>query len=829
MRRRYLKQLSLVIIFAATLITGVFLTAKPVLANGEVYSYRQFNSTTWIQAQSGSLAGWYTATTFDNNAGTGIKAIEPTGTNTYSETLYRSGSGNQNCTTVLTINVNGTDKSIGTASLTSPDMSKSGCDGLSGPPAIDSNITIAGTPPAGSVDPGGSTGVNGNQTSYAASWALGDTHTIDANTKIDDITQICSEYYNNADVKTYDPAKYKLCVDNATAAQKAAASKGNANSCTIDGIGWIVCPVVRFMAKIVDAAYVFVSSLLVMQPLMTTGGTGDVYGVWKLMRNIANVLFIIGFVVVIFSQVSSIGISNYGIKKILPRLIIAAILVNASYWICAIGVDLSNVAGAAVRGLFTTVTQSMTVDVSKLDTGKVGSVWTDAAVYLIGGAALTGVVLYVGLSALIPALISAIVAILVVFLVLTLRQALIILLVVVSPLAFVAILLPNTESLFKKWREMLQGLLLMYPIIAGLFGASALASAVVMNTASGDFKIVIQIMGALMGILPLALTPLVMKSAGGLLNRFAGIVNNPNKGPIDRLRKGADDFRKRQEGRREIRALSGGNVFGAGRFQRRARRSAVSKGIESEVARAQAGYVAGEAQNVDAFRNQLAGGTRFGPGRTADPEATQRALANAISTQAKLEIDEVKASSVVIEKAHLDTKQMADLATSGTARDSSGSVVMTAAPGSSMRRAAIEKAAQSDFESAAALLDHAATGGFDAEELKTLTSSLRSSSSRPTFLGEGMLQGIEHGTLRQDTDALMAAGVKANAYSTSKIATGDKDELARAFTVALTNATITASERKKLGDNARAIDTVDQLKTQVGKNKDSVQSLKSLR
>lgn len=328
-----------------------------------------------------------------------------------------------------------------------------------------------------------------------------------------------------------------------------------ASSCSIDGIGWIVCPVIRFVSQIVDAAYIFVSSLLVVQPLMTTGQTGDIYRAWTIMRNIANIFFIIGFVFVIFSQVTSIGISNYGIKKILPRLIVAAILVNASYWICSIAVDLSNVIGSSVRGLFDGVGAQMPVDVNKTKIGDTGEGWVGIAGFLLAGTALTAAALYIGLSALIPALLAALIAVIVVFLVLTLRQALIILLVVISPLAFVAILLPNTESLFKKWRELFQTMLLMFPIIAALFGASSLASKVVMNTASGDYKIVIQIMGALMAVLPLAITPLVMKTAGGLLNRFAGIVNNPNKGPVDRLRKGATDLRERRKSIMDTRRL----------------------------------------------------------------------------------------------------------------------------------------------------------------------------------------------------------------------------------------------------------------------------------
>ena len=54
----------------------------------------------------------------------------------------------------------------------------------------------------------------------------------------------------------------------------------------------------------------------------------------------------------IYSHITSFGISNYGIKKILPRLIIVAILVNISFYICAIAIDLSNIAGQAIQDMF---------------------------------------------------------------------------------------------------------------------------------------------------------------------------------------------------------------------------------------------------------------------------------------------------------------------------------------------------------------------------------------------------------------------------------------------------------------------------------------------
>lgn len=441
-----------------------------------------------------------------------------------------------------------------------------------------------------------------------------------------------------------------------------------ASSCTVEGVGWIVCPVLTFMGGIVDGAYNFVSGLLVVQPLLSTDSTQGTYQAWVVMRNIANISFVIAFLIIIFSQLTGVALSNYGVKKLLPRLVIAAILVNVSFWICAIAIDLSNVVGASVVTVFDSVGANISSNLSGVidDTGNLlnGGEWTDLVGGILAGGAVAGAVYYVGLSALIPALLAAVVAIITVFLVLTLRQALIILLIVVSPLAFVAYLLPNTEDLFTKWRKLFITLLLMYPIIAGLFGASALASMIITSGAN-DNNFVLKIMGASIAILPLALTPLVMKSAGGLLNRFGGIVNNSERGPIDRLKKAGAGYRDTRNNLRNTRALGGQKQLGRGSFVKwRARRGAIDAGVKSQRGRVEQQYIAdamtktvksadgtSSTEMPTSFANKAAGGggrSINGQPIAADPAALQRALAGAKFTIEKAELEDVRAEQSLI-------------------------------------------------------------------------------------------------------------------------------------------------------------------------------------
>jgi hypothetical protein len=330
-------------------------------------------------------------------------------------------------------------------------------------------------------------------------------------------------------------------------------------TCAIDGIGWVICPVINFLGNITDQTYKILSEdLLEVDASMFDRDTESgkaAYSAWSSVLNVANISFIIAFLFIIYSQITGFGISNYGIKKLLPKFVIAAILVNSSFWICAIAVDLSNIAGNSVKTLLGGQVSGIEFNFSQDGITQTGNSWTALAVAILSAGSLV----YVGLSVLLPSLVIVLLALVTVVAVLALRQALIILLIVIAPLAFVAWLLPNTEDWFKKWLSLFKTLLLMFPIIGLVFGASSLASKIVMASSN---TLIVQLIGALITAVPLFVTPIIMKTAGGLLGRFGGIINNPNKGPFDRMRKSADSYRDKRQNIAKSRRLNGTSMFG---------------------------------------------------------------------------------------------------------------------------------------------------------------------------------------------------------------------------------------------------------------------------
>lgn len=363
----------------------------------------------------------------------------------------------------------------------------------------------------------------------------------------------CKDGANNKNDTEYCGTKYAGDEASISACKQGQAAKIEApeeeegdepkNSCGIDGLGWLICPLMTFVATINDASYGAISGFLDIKPaiLSDRNNSGAKQG-WDFFRNIANAIFAVIFLWIIFSQISNVGVSNYGIKKILPRLIIGALLVNLSYYLCQIFVDLSNILGHTLK--------------DALESGA-GEIGTNSEATGLGSGIITailgftGAALFIALAVGLPTLAAGFLAIMTVFIILIVRQAGIILLIAISPLAFAAWLLPNTEDLFKKWMKMFRGLLLVFPIISLLYGAGKLAGAVLASSATVDPNNpdeTMQLVALAATTMPLIATPFVLQNSLSSLGsigakigkmsanahgRFAGNVKGAAKRRVD--------------------------------------------------------------------------------------------------------------------------------------------------------------------------------------------------------------------------------------------------------------------------------------------------------
>ena len=345
----------------------------------------------------------------------------------------------------------------------------------------------------------------------------------------------------------------ELAGDNASEEEDGA--KGEMSACfqNAGALGWMICPLMYTLRDAVQGIFnEFVEPLIrvdksIVTNLAQNNDSSAMYKAWSLFRNMANIIFVIALLFVIFSQVTGFGIDNYGIKRLLPKLIVTAIIVNFSYFICGIVVDLSNLIGNSVRDIFENASRDPTFTAGKGSDGLgtlgvatgvatgVAAAVTSVVALVTAGSALSAAATSGGLLALILPVLglaaSAFMAGFFALLMLGARQAIIIIMIVTSPIAFVLYALPNTNALFKKWVSLFRGLLLLYPIYCFMVGGGFMAAKLIVKDSTGVF---IQLIAGFISIAPYFAVPSMTRNAlkgfDAAVNGIAKLQNRVNGG-----------------------------------------------------------------------------------------------------------------------------------------------------------------------------------------------------------------------------------------------------------------------------------------------------------
>ena len=97
----------------------------------------------------------------------------------------------------------------------------------------------------------------------------------------------------NFEIYTYDKSTYT-----------AISTDEDASSCNIFGnMGWILCSVSSGLSAVVDQIYGIIKDF--MDVTLFTGKATVAYDLWNYVRVIANVCFVIVFLVIIYSQIKN--------------------------------------------------------------------------------------------------------------------------------------------------------------------------------------------------------------------------------------------------------------------------------------------------------------------------------------------------------------------------------------------------------------------------------------------------------------------------------------------------------------------------------------------
>lgn len=428
-------------------------------------------------------------------------------------------------------------------------------------------------------------------------------------------------------------------------------------NCQGGPMGWLFCPMINYMTSTLQTLARLIDDLMQVKFLAQDGSAKSIESAWRAFLSIANIMLVIAFMVIVFSQSTGAGLNNYNIKRMLPRLVIAAVLMNVSFYICALAIDVSNIVGASIMGLF-------------IGGGSVGDAITNATggpggKGILGGA-LTGALL-IGLLLFI--LTPVILSIIIVFVCLVARQLILICLILASPIAFVAWLLPNTEQYFKKWYSLFFQMLILYPAVMFIFGASlyfakflgAGGQGIEIGTAedgSNLNEILTQIIQLIVLCIPLVALPLLIKGSSNIMGKIGGYANQAGLGGIkgakgagklgmkgaraapgtrnmfesvDQFKGAREKARKKGQARRAVgragrlSTFSGRGLTETGRILESSAAAGEDTLFNEEVGEQVAGVKRVLGSNVGAMRDELSGIMRNG-GDVARAVALQKAL-----------------------------------------------------------------------------------------------------------------------------------------------------------------------------------------------------------
>ncbi len=344
-------------------------------------------------------------------------------------------------------------------------------------------------------------------------------------------------------------------------------------------LGWIICPVVELVGNAVHGIYGYIENnfLQVNPQYISDNGTKNA---WGSFRDLANIIFAIALLIIILSQITGFGVSNYGIKKMLPSLVIVAVLVNVSFFLCEFAVDLSNIVGYGAGQLFNGIDTGVNEGSYSLGGMVNGTVTT----FLTG----TGTVgaLFIAYESIefwiMPFLLMLLIAFISVvffFILLGVRQAGIIILVTLAPVAIICYALPNTKIIFSRWRKIFFSLLLVYPICGLLMSGGQFASRLLLTVGmnpnnDNSMGFAYAFVAVLLQAVPFFFVPSILKSSMAAMGNLGAKLSTFG----NRLSGGASRAIRNSEAYRDSRArLAGHNA------ERQLERMQNNKGIGNRI------------------------------------------------------------------------------------------------------------------------------------------------------------------------------------------------------------------------------------------------------
>ncbi|MDB5160717.1 MAG: hypothetical protein JWO96_97, partial [Candidatus Saccharibacteria bacterium] len=297
---------------------------------------------------------------------------------------------------------------------------------------------------------------------------------------------------------------------------------------------WLACPVITAISKTADGLNKLVEDQLNFKTQKFL--TPDVHKVWAIFKNLVSSMLVIVMLIMVFAQaIGSQRLDAYTVKKMLPRLVIAVIGMQISWDLCQWIIGLANHAGEGIGQIMAAPFGGA----GNLDLGSLlnhlNPVWAGVTsvtlVALLFAAPTLGFLFLPGVAL---AAFGVFMSVLVALATLLFRNALIITLVMVSPIALLLWVFPGsgTQKYWKLWTDNFTKILLLFPImISVIYGGRIFAYVAGGLQPPGVLDFVMVLIGF---FAPYAILPKAFKWGGSFLS--AAYRNAGESGLTKRLR-----------------------------------------------------------------------------------------------------------------------------------------------------------------------------------------------------------------------------------------------------------------------------------------------------
>ena len=300
---------------------------------------------------------------------------------------------------------------------------------------------------------------------------------------------------------------------------------------------WFVCPMIDTARELVNSLNDAINDMLTLPTDKLFVTTNDVanqfYASWSGFRYIAMGLLVIIALIMVLSQAIGVGpFDAYTIRKVLPRLLAAVVLVSLSWPLMKLAVDITNGVGHSVSGLIYKPFGDQ-LHPGNPSNGFMGAVFTGviASGFVFG---LVGLLAFVATAAL--SLLSGMAT-------LIFREMLIMFLVVVAPVAIICSILPNTQIVWKKWSDYFLRALIVFPIFSGVIAIGQVFAVIGPELHTGPVGDLIQFIGYFG---PYFMLPKIFAMSGGAVAAVGSVAQKATAG----MRGGLSNYRNKKAGKR---------------------------------------------------------------------------------------------------------------------------------------------------------------------------------------------------------------------------------------------------------------------------------------